>query len=56
MAKKGQVREYVFLECTKCGRRNYRTSKNTKAGYKLTGIKKFCKHDREHTEHKERRK
>lgn len=55
MAKKGQAREYIFLECTVCGRRNYRTSKNTKAGYKLQ-LKKFCRWDKAHTEHKERKK
>ena len=48
------MREYVTLECTECKNRNYRTSKDNKSP-KLE-IKKFCKFDRKHTVHKERKK
>ena len=47
--------EYVFLECTICKRRNYRTSKKERATYKLE-LKKYCRFCRKHTVHKERRK
>jgi large subunit ribosomal protein L33 len=47
------VRELVALECAECKRRNYTTSKNKKkAGDKLV-LKKYCSHDRKHTEHRE---
>jgi len=49
------MREYVTLECTECGRRNYRTQKETRGSGRLE-IKKYCPHDRRHTVHKERRK
>jgi large subunit ribosomal protein L33 len=47
--------EYVTLECTECKARNYTTSKETKAQYKLE-LKKYCKHERKRTVHKERKK
>jgi len=49
------MREYVTLECTKCGARNYRTQVDARAQTKLE-LKKYCKVDREHTVHKERKK
>ncbi len=49
------MREYVWLECTECKRRNYRTEHETRGGDKLE-LKKYCRHDRKHTVHKERRK
>ena len=50
---RGDVREYVLLECEECGNRNYSTSKKVKgATYKLN-LKKYCKYDRKHTKHKE---
>jgi large subunit ribosomal protein L33 len=62
MAKKSS-REYVTLECTECKNRNYRTSKQTKSrGTKKEKqiekllLKKYCKFDRAHTEHRERKK
>jgi large subunit ribosomal protein L33 len=42
------MRESIFLECSECGNRNYRTSKDSKASEKLD-LKKFCKFCRCHT-------
>ncbi|MGF1579298.1 MAG: 50S ribosomal protein L33 [Gemmataceae bacterium] len=51
------MREYVWLECTVCKARNYRTEKETRGADRLT-LNKFCKKDvcRKHTPHKESRK
>jgi large subunit ribosomal protein L33 len=49
------VREYVWLECEVCKNRNYRTQKETRGSKKLA-LKKYCKFDRTHTVHKERKK
>ena len=57
MAKKAkQARGYVTLECTECKRHNYRTSKRLKGGTPRLELKKFCRFDRRHTVHRERRK
>ncbi len=45
----------VFLQCGECGRRNYTLRKRAKAEWKLE-LKKFCRFDRKHTTHKERKK
>ena len=49
------MREYVWLECTECGGRNYRTPKDTRGTGKLE-LKKYCRRERKHTQHKESRK
>jgi len=49
------MREYVWLECTGCGNRNYRTQKETRATEKLE-LKKYCRKERKHVVHKESRK
>ena len=49
------MREYVWLECTVCGARNYRTQKETRGAERLE-LKKFCRKERKHTPHKESRK
>jgi len=49
------MREWFWLECTKCKRRNYRTAREMKTGNKLE-LKKYCKFDREHTVHVEKKK
>ena len=36
------MREYVWLECTVCGSRNYRTNKETRGAERLT-LNKFCR-------------
>ncbi len=53
---KSKKREYVWLECKKCGSRNYRTEVNVSAGTPKIELSKFCKKERAHTEHKIRRK
>lgn len=45
----------VFLECSECSRRNYTLRKRTKATWKLE-VSKYCRFDRKHTIHKERKK
>ncbi|MDK1031780.1 MAG: 50S ribosomal protein L33 [Planctomycetia bacterium] len=49
------MQEYVSLECTECGRRNYRTMVNSRAKEKLK-LKKYCPFERKHTEHRQSRK
>ena len=49
------MREYVWLECTACGSRNYRTQKETRGADRLE-LKKYCRKERKHTPHKESRK
>ncbi len=56
MAKKKSKREYVWLECTECKDRNYRTSVSLAEGVPKLELKKFCKKERKHTVHKIRRK
>jgi large subunit ribosomal protein L33 len=48
-------REYVWLECSESGQRNYRTSKETRGTERLE-LKKYCPKLRKHTIHKESRK
>jgi large subunit ribosomal protein L33 len=55
MAKNAK-REYVWLECKECGARNYRTEVNVMGGVPKIELKKFCKKERKHTDHKIRRK
>jgi len=55
MAKKSK-REYVWLECSQCSERNYRTSISVAEGAPKLSLKKFCKRERAHTVHKLRRK
>ena len=49
------VREYVWLECTESGSRNYRTPKETRGTERLE-LSKYDKKLRKHTKHKESRK
>ena len=49
------MREFVWLECTSCSSRNYRTPKETRGADRLE-LKKYCKKERKHTPHKESRK
>jgi len=55
MAKKTK-REYITLECSECGRREYRTEVSVAEGTPKFTLKKFCKTERKHTAHKIRRK
>jgi len=57
MAKgKKNKREHVWLECSVCKNRNYRTSVSVAEGTPKLELKKFCKAERKHTVHKIRRK
>ncbi len=49
------MREYVWLECTETGLRNYRVSKETRGTERLE-LMKYCPKLRRHTLHKESRK
>ncbi len=49
------MREYFSLECKECGNRNYRTSREMRRGKKVE-LRKYCKHDRKHTLHVEKKK
>jgi large subunit ribosomal protein L33 len=53
--KEQAMREYVWLECTSCGDRNYRVQKETRGAERLD-LKKYCKRERKHISHKESRK
>lgn len=49
------AREFVWLECTESGLRNYRVIKETRGTERLE-LKKYNKKLRKHTTHKESRK
>ena len=49
------MREMLSLECTECGRRNYRTSREMRDTKKLS-LKKHCRQCGKHTVHSEKRK
>ena len=48
-------RAYVWMQCTACGRLNYRTQKEMRGSGRLE-LKKYCPRDRQHTVHRESRK
>lgn len=43
----------VILECQECKNRNYVTSKNKQHTQERLELKKYCKHCKTHTPHKE---
>ncbi len=47
------MRDIITLECTTCKNRNYSTTKNKRKTTDRLVLKKYCKYDRKHTEHKE---
>ena len=49
-------RDYVWLECTGCGSRNYRTQRLMRGATDRLELKKYCRKERKHTPHKESRK
>ena len=55
MAKKGENRELVTLQCTDCKSENYRTPKNRKNTTERLELKKFCSTCRKTTVHKEKK-
>ena len=57
--KKGDAREYVWLQCTETGDLNYRTQVNVKGGLPeglKEGLTKYCPRLRKPTVHKLKRK
>jgi len=58
---KGPKNEYVWMECTECGTKNYRTPVSTQPPQggqqpKKLARQKVCKNERKHTVHKMRKK
>lgn len=49
------MRDNVILQCGKCKRRNYVTTKNKKKTTGKLEFKKYCRFCRVHTSHKETR-
>ena len=49
------ARDFVILACTECKRRNYTTTRNKTLTPERLEMKKFCPHDRKHTQHRETR-
>lgn len=56
MSKKTEAVIKLGLVCAVCGRLNYVTSKNKLENKEKLVLKKYCRHCRKHTEHKEREK
>jgi large subunit ribosomal protein L33 len=46
-------REIITLACTECKRRNYTSTRNKRTQTEKLEIRKFCRHDRKHTVHRE---
>lgn len=55
MAKKGEVRVRIDLQCTECQNINYRTQKNKRNTTERLELKKYCKFCRKQTNHKEKK-
>jgi len=53
MAKKKDNTEIITLQCEVCKRRNYTSVKNRKNTPDRIEIKKFCRFDKKHTQHKQ---
>ncbi|MGB8348461.1 MAG: 50S ribosomal protein L33 [Ktedonobacteraceae bacterium] len=54
MASKGKEnRIVVTLACAVCKNRNYATSKNKRSNPDRLELRKFCRHCRSHTAHRE---
>ncbi len=53
MAKKGEVREMIWLACDECKSRNYMTEKNKRNDPDRLGLTKFCNRCRQRRPHKE---
>lgn len=55
MAKKGENRERITLQCAECKNENYRTEKNKKNTTEKLELEKFCPKCRKVTSHKEKK-
>ncbi len=49
------MRVNIILACTECKNRNYTTSKNKRKNPERIEMKKYCKHCKTHTLHRETR-
>ena len=47
------MRDLISLQCDRCKRRNYTSSRNKKKSTDKLALKKFCPSCRAHTLHKE---
>ena len=55
MAKKGEVRERITLQCTECKEENYRVQKNVRNTTERLEMNRYCPRCRKHTVHKEKK-
>ncbi len=55
MAKKGEARQGITLQCTECKNENYRSEKNKKNTTDRIEINKYCNTCRKTTAHKEKK-
>ncbi|MDD4376498.1 MAG: 50S ribosomal protein L33 [Clostridia bacterium] len=55
VAKKGENRERITLECTECKSENYRTEKNKKNTTERLDLNKYCNKCQKATKHKEKK-
>lgn len=53
MAKKGEARDVIYLQCSECKERNYTTFKNKKNDPQRLELKKYCPRCRTHRVHRE---
>jgi large subunit ribosomal protein L33 len=53
---KSKAREYAWLQCAGCDSLNYRTEIKVVGGTPKLALKKYCKVERKHTDHKLKRK
>ena len=53
MAKRGDVRQLITLQCSECRERNYHTEKNRRNDPGRLELKKFCKRCRVVRVHRE---
>jgi large subunit ribosomal protein L33 len=53
---KSKRREYVWMQCKSCDQLNYRTNVLVQGGTPKLELKKYCPHERKHTDHKLKRK
>jgi len=49
----GSNRSIVTMQCEDCKNRNYTTTKNKKRTQSKLSFRKYCRHCRHHTVHKE---
>ncbi len=47
------MQDIILLQCTECKNKNYSTTKNKKNVTDKLNLKKYCRHCRKHTAHKE---